>query len=160
MLDRKMENTQLQGPVPVSLFSLPNLETVWVSPESQLLKFLIWRRNIVHCEWNKLYVSLYFHGLCKDSSYILWYDTIIVHKVIDLTCCDRVLRDNQLNGTLNMGTNYSSHLQLVDLQNNIISEPPRVIGDNISLMWATFLKIFGYFLAIMELRNSLDELSL
>lgn len=33
---------------------------------------------------------------------------------------DRKLRDNRLNGTLNIGSNYNSGLQLIDLQNNSI----------------------------------------
>ncbi|GAB4848581.1 hypothetical protein Ancab_003286 [Ancistrocladus abbreviatus] len=33
-----------------------------------------------------------------------------------------ILKNNELNGTLDIGTNYSSQLQLVDLQNNLISE--------------------------------------
>ncbi|KAL5538547.1 hypothetical protein UlMin_046274 [Ulmus minor] len=69
----QMQNTQLQAQLPVSLFSIPNLETV-------------------------------------------------------------ILGDNQLNGTLNIGTSYSSELQLIDLQNNLISSPPEAMGDNISLI--------------------------
>jgi hypothetical protein len=38
-----------------------------------------------------------------------------------LTCGDRTLRNNKLNGTLDIGTSYSSNLQLVDLQNNSIT---------------------------------------
>ena len=37
-----------------------------------------------------------------------------------LTFGDRVLRNNQLNGTLDVGTTYSNQLQLIDLQNNSI----------------------------------------
>ena len=37
-----------------------------------------------------------------------------------LTCGDRVLRNNKLNGDLDIGTNYSNDLQLVDLLNNSI----------------------------------------
>ncbi|KAK1379281.1 hypothetical protein POM88_026025 [Heracleum sosnowskyi] len=33
-----------------------------------------------------------------------------------------ILRHNQLNGTLDLGTSYSSYLKLVDLQSNSISE--------------------------------------
>lgn len=33
---------------------------------------------------------------------------------------DRKLRDNRLNGTLNIGSSYGRGLQLVDLQNNSI----------------------------------------
>ncbi|XP_057753124.1 leucine-rich repeat receptor protein kinase HPCA1-like [Arachis stenosperma] len=54
-----MENTQLQGEIPDSLFSLVSLQTV-------------------------------------------------------------VLKDNKINGTLNVGSTYSKHLQLIDLENNAI----------------------------------------
>ena len=37
-----------------------------------------------------------------------------------LTYGDRVLRNNQLNGILDVGTTYSNQLQLIDLQNNSI----------------------------------------
>ena len=62
------------------------------------------------------------------------YSNIFAYKVIDLTYGDRVLGDNQLNGALDMGTSYSSHLKLIDLQNNLISDAPKVIDNNISLM--------------------------
>lgn len=35
---------------------------------------------------------------------------------------DRELESNQLNGTLVIGTSFTNQLQLVDLQNNKISE--------------------------------------
>ncbi|KAF4403649.1 hypothetical protein G4B88_002502 [Cannabis sativa] len=45
-----------------------------------------------------------------------------------------VLRENQLTGALNLGASYSSRLTLVDMQNNQISEAPRVIEGNITLI--------------------------
>ena len=47
--------------------------------------------------------------------------SIFTHNdVTVLTCGDRVLRNNQLDGTLDVGTAYSNQLQLIDLQNNSI----------------------------------------
>ena len=44
-----------------------------------------------------------------------------MHKLLILVhCTDRRLRDNKFNGTLNIGTEFSRQLELVDLQNNDI----------------------------------------
>ncbi|KAB1204458.1 hypothetical protein CJ030_MR8G028146 [Morella rubra] len=64
---RMMENTRLQGQIPVNLFSIPNLQSV-------------------------------------------------------------VLSNNQLNGTLNIGTAYSNELQYIDLQNNSITSFQSITG--------------------------------
>ncbi|GLT56888.1 hypothetical protein SLA2020_299020 [Shorea laevis] len=68
----RMENTQLQGQVPMDLFSLPNLQTI-------------------------------------------------------------VLKGNQLNGTLYIGTKFSNQLRLVDLQNNDITEFKETGAQNIKI---------------------------
>ena len=41
-------------------------------------------------------------------------------KQFALACGFRVLRNNQLNGTLDLGSNYSDQLQRIDFQNNLI----------------------------------------
>ena len=46
----------------------------------------------------------------------------------DLTCGDRLLKNNQLNGSLDIGTTYSTQLQLIDLQNNSISNYTEIAG--------------------------------
>lgn len=48
-----------------------------------------------------------------------WYKfkyTDLIHET-----CDRKLKNNSFNGTLDMGENVSQQLQLVDLENNDIS---------------------------------------
>lgn len=35
---------------------------------------------------------------------------------------DRVLKNNNLSGTLDIGTSYSNNLQLIDLRQNFITE--------------------------------------
>lgn len=35
---------------------------------------------------------------------------------------DRVLKNNKLNGTLDIGTSFSNNLQLIDLRQNRITE--------------------------------------
>ena len=44
------------------------------------------------------------------------------YKAIILTCRNRVLKKNQLNGTLVIGTTHSNQLKLIDLQLNSISD--------------------------------------
>lgn len=39
-----------------------------------------------------------------------------------MQCVNRILKDNQLSGTLNLSNGLSSSLQLLDLQNNDITE--------------------------------------
>ena len=51
----------------------------------------------------------------KTMKSIFTYNDVTI-----LTCGDRVLRNNRLNGTLDVGTAYSNQLQLIDLQNNSI----------------------------------------
>ncbi|KAB1204455.1 hypothetical protein CJ030_MR8G028149 [Morella rubra] len=71
---RMMEHTHLQGPIPVNLFSIPDLQKV-------------------------------------------------------------VLSNNQLNGTLNIGTTYSNELQYIDLQNNSFTIfQPITGGQSITLL--------------------------
>jgi len=54
-----------------------------------------------------------------------------------LTCGDRTLRNNNLSGTLDVGTSYSRKLQLVDLQNNSITgKVDSAGGYNKNLMYA------------------------
>jgi hypothetical protein len=48
-----------------------------------------------------------------------WSDKV---KSFGRAFCDRVLRNNQLNGTLNIGTEDDSQLKLIDLQNNLITD--------------------------------------
>ena len=43
------------------------------------------------------------------------------YKAIILTCRNRVLKKNQLNGSLVIGTTHSNQLKLIDLQFNFIS---------------------------------------
>lgn len=42
--------------------------------------------------------------------------------MILLKCGNRILKDNKLGGTLNLSSGYSSSLQLIDLQNNDITD--------------------------------------
>lgn len=49
------------------------------------------------------------------------YGWSFVH-LIAVIFVDRELESNQLNGTLVIGTSFTNQLQLVDLQNNKISE--------------------------------------
>lgn len=51
-----------------------------------------------------------------------------------LVCCLRVLRNNQLNGTLDVGSSYSDQLKLIDLQNNFIVGFTQRPGFKIKLM--------------------------
>ncbi|KAM7474428.1 hypothetical protein LguiB_021671 [Lonicera macranthoides] len=55
--------------------------------------------------------------------------------VSDVPSC--VLRNNQLNGTLDIGSSFSSQLQKVDLQNNLISGFTQRAGNNIGLTLAS-----------------------
>ena len=43
------------------------------------------------------------------------------YKAIILICRNRVLKKNQLNGSLVIGTTHSNQLKLIDLQFNFIS---------------------------------------
>jgi hypothetical protein len=54
--------------------------------------------------------------------------------VIVLTCFYRVLKRNQLNGSLVLGTTHSNKLKLIDLQDNFISELKGKEGYNAMLM--------------------------
>ncbi|RVW44303.1 putative leucine-rich repeat receptor-like protein kinase [Vitis vinifera] len=89
-----MEFTKLTGDIPVALFSLP---------QYRLCKYQL---NLDIAEPTHI------------SSYHENYD----HKLIALPCGDRKLRNNQITGTLEFGSAYNSHLRLVDLQKNYISE--------------------------------------
>lgn len=47
---------------------------------------------------------------------------------------DRSLKSNALNGTLDFGSDYSSQLQLVDLQQNYISALTQRAGHEVQIM--------------------------
>lgn len=60
---------------------------------------------------------------------------MVIRNSFGHVCGDRVLRNNQLNGTLDIGTSYSNELKLIDLQKNSISEVnDRGGGYNVTLM--------------------------
>lgn len=69
---------------------------------------------------DKCVISLYFS--IAEPTHISSYHENYDHKLIALPCGDRKLRNNQITGTLEFGSAYRSHLRLVDLQKNYISE--------------------------------------
>ena len=70
----------------------------------------------------------------KESSYISWYHKNVDYKFIVLTCCNRVLKKNQLNGSLVIGTTHSKQLKLIDLQYNVISQLDVKEEYNVTMM--------------------------
>lgn len=49
--------------------------------------------------------------------------------------CDRVLRNNKINGLLDLETISSNHLQLIDMEKNFITDlKPSAGGSNYTLM--------------------------
>ena len=70
----------------------------------------------------------------KKSSYISWYHENYDYKAIVLTCNNRVLKKNQLNGPLDIGTTHSNRLKLIDLQSNLISRLEEKEAYNATLM--------------------------
>ena len=69
-----------------------------------------------------------------ESSYISWYHENDDYKAIVLTCYNRVLKKNQLNGSLDIGTTHSNRLKLIDLQSNLISHLEEKEAYNATLM--------------------------
>lgn len=136
---RMMENTGLQGRVPQALFSFSNLQTVWVSywyivpPHSRMnvariLTALIWSwalgpKKRTH---RSLVLYMYISWTLGFRSYTDGYKIILTF--------DRVLRNNHLNGLLDIGTIYSDQLQLIDLENNLILNLTQSGGSNYTLM--------------------------
>lgn len=86
---RYLENLRVTGQLPQALFSLPAVQTLWVSSVS-FSKKTSWP-----CP-------------CRKRS--------IIYRV-----CRR-LRGNRFNGTLTIGSDYSTQLQLIDLRDNQISQ--------------------------------------
>ena len=56
------------------------------------------------------------------------------YEAIILTCRNRVLKKNQLNGSLVIGTTHSNWLKLIDLQSNLISHLEEKEAYNATLM--------------------------
>jgi len=54
-----------------------------------------------------------------------------------------VLKNNQLNGTLDIGTSISNQLDLLDLQLNLIEEfKPQIDVSKVKIMYATICYYF------------------
>ena len=102
LLDRRMEGIQLEGPIPIFLFTPTLLQTVWV----------------------KLNMKLSF-----GSQF-----TLVLTGLFCLNWLCSVLKRNQLDATLDFGTNYSNQLESVDLQNNEITNYKLAANKGIQVM--------------------------
>jgi len=56
-----------------------------------------------------------------DKFYKTWINDGYEYDVNLLKCANRILKDNQFSGTLDLSSGYRSSLQLIDLQNNLIT---------------------------------------
>lgn len=57
----------------------------------------------------------------------------------------RVLKNNQLNGTLDIGTSISDQLDLLDLQINYIEEfKPQIDVSKVKIMYAIIVWLFYF----------------
>ena len=60
---------------------------------------------------------------------LLFVENVWMVDCLFMTCNDRVLKNNHLDGTLDIGTAYSNHLRLIDLRTNSITEYEKRIGE-------------------------------
>lgn len=60
---------------------------------------------------------------------------MVIYNIYILTYDNRVLKDNKINGTLDVGSTYSNQLRLIDLENNLIDSFKQKDGvSNVNIM--------------------------
>lgn len=60
---------------------------------------------------------------------------MVIYNIYILTYDNRVLKDNNINGTLDVGSTYSNQLRLIDLENNLIDNFKQKDGvSNVNIM--------------------------
>lgn len=99
------------------------------------IPILLFAPTLLQTVWVKLNMKLSFEK--PTHTCINW--------VVFLNWLCSVLKRNQLNATLDFGTNYSKQLELVDLQNNEITNYKPEANKGIQVMYVSLHKYFYFF---------------
>ncbi|KAB1211148.1 hypothetical protein CJ030_MR6G021662 [Morella rubra] len=111
---------QLDGSIPVSVGTLPGLDMLLQAKHLRL------DRNSLSSPLPTTLLNL------TNVSELYLSNNLLTGPMLNLTGMNLlsylVLSNNQLNGTLNIGTAYSNELQYIDLQNNSITSFQSITG--------------------------------
>ncbi|GFP95053.1 leucine-rich repeat receptor-like protein kinase cannot respond to DMBQ-like 1 PjCADL1 [Phtheirospermum japonicum] len=117
----RLDRNLLNGSVPVNLNSLTSVNELYLAnngltgPLPNLTGMgLLHYVDLSNNSFDPTYVPAWFSSLSSLTSF--------------------TLKNNRINGTLNMGSSYSSQLQRIDLQNNFVDAFTERAGFNVSVI--------------------------